>query len=335
MVDLPTTVWIPALLLFTAAAFGTLGIVLVWEVFRDWWEERAVRRQINTLLASAGEAPVDPSDARGHVLRRDRDVPVGEGLGATLRRLRAVRAVVALLEEADVKWSPLTFFLLTLGAAAALGGVVLTLTGSLVISAPIAALGASFPYLYLRRRRRLIAEALERELPESLDLLTRAVRAGHPLTSGMRMVAEEGPPRAAEEFRKTFEEHRFGLPFDDALLGMVDRVGLIDVRIFVTAVLIQRNSGGNLAEILENLARTIRDRFTIRRQLRVYTAQGRLSGYTLAALPIVVGTLIYLIEPPYVTLLFEVTMGRVLLAIGIGLQIMGYFWIRKIVNIEI
>jgi tight adherence protein B len=172
-------------------------------------------------------------------------------------------------------------------------------------------------------------------LPEALELLTRAIRAGHPLTAGLQMVSDEGPERAAQEFRKTFEEHRFGLPLDDALLGMVDRVGLVDVRIFVTAVLIQRESGGNLAEILDKLASTIRDRFTIRRQLRVYTAQGRMSGYTLAALPVVVGTLIYLIEPTYVGTLFTTTMGHVLLAVGFTMQVIGYFWIRNIVNIEI
>jgi tight adherence protein B len=109
----------------------------------------------------------------------------------------------------------------------------------------------------------------------------------------------------------------------------------VDVRIFATAVLVQRESGGNLAEILDKLSRTIRDRFTIRRQLRVYTAQGRLSGYTLAALPIVVGSLIYLIEPEYVSLLFTETIGRLLLVAALVLQVFGYLWIRKIVNIEI
>jgi tight adherence protein B len=334
MVDLPSNVWIPALLLFGAAAFGTLGAVLVWEIARDWWEERAVRRQLDSLIVAAGRPRPDKSDADRH-LRRGGPETAEEGWGAALRSMRGVRAGISLIEEANVKWSPLTFFLLTFGSAGALGSVALTVSGSPLISFLVAIWGASFPTLYLRRRRRLIAEAFERELPEALDLLTRAIRAGHPLTAGLRMVAEEGPDRAAEEFRKTFEEHRFGLPFDDALLGMVDRVGLVDVRIFVTAVLIQRESGGNLAEILDKLASTIRDRFTIRRQLRVYTAQGRMSGYTLAALPIVVGFLIYLIEPAYVSLLFTSGMGHLLLAAGFTLQIIGYFWIRKIVNIEI
>jgi len=333
MVD--STVWIPALLLFGAAAFGTLGLVLVWELVREWWEERAVRRHLDALLLSVGGEEARRSQQRRHMLRRPGSESLEQGWGSAFRSLRGVRASIALLEEANVKWSPLTFYLLTLGCAIALGGVALTVSGSTLISGIIAACGAILPYMYLRRRRKLVAEAFEREFPEALDLLTRAIRAGHPLTAGLRMVADEGPPRAAEEFRKSFEEHRFGLPFEDALLGLVDRVGLVDVRIFATAVLIQRESGGNLAEILDKLASTIRDRFSIRRQLRTYTAQGRLSGYTLAALPIVVGFLIYLIEPSYVQVLFDEAVGRLLLAVGLTLQIMGYFWIRKIVDIEI
>jgi len=335
MVGVPSTIWIPALLLFGAAAFGTLGLVLVWELARDWWEARAVRRHLDALLISGGASPERAPDRKNQLLRRRAPSPNEVGWSGAFRGLPGVRATVALLQEADTKWSPLTFYLVTVGTAAAVGGAALTLSGSLLVSVPVAAAGASLPYLYLRRRRRLIAEAFEREFPEALDLLTRAIRAGHPLTAGIRMIADEGPERAAAEFRKSFEEHRFGLPFEDALLGLVDRVGHVDVRIFATAVLIQRESGGNLAEILDSLARTIRDRFTIRRQLRVYTAQGRLSGYTLAALPIVVGSLIYLIEPAYVTLLFTATLGRLLLVAGFTLQVIGYFWIRKIVNIEI
>jgi tight adherence protein B len=335
VVDLPSSTWIPALLLFGAAAFGTLGLVLVWEVVRDWWERRMVRRHLDTLLLAVGGSPAVDAEQRANLLRRPRPGAPGAGWGAAFRDLPGMQTFVALLEEAHVGWSPLTIYLLTFGSATAVGGMALTVSGSLLISSLIAAGGASFPYFYLRRRRRLVAEAFEREFPEALDLLTRAIRAGHPLTAGLSMVGEEGPEHAAAEFRKSFEEHRFGLPFDDALLGLVDRVGLVDVRIFATAVLIQRESGGNLAEILEKLGQTIRDRFTIRRQLRVYTAQGRLSGYTLAALPVVVGTLIYLIEPEYVSLLFTETIGRLLLVVALVMQFMGYLWIRKIVNIEI
>ncbi|KPJ82814.1 MAG: hypothetical protein AMS19_06575, partial [Gemmatimonas sp. SG8_23] len=152
---------------------------------------------------------------------------------------------------------------------------------------------------------------------------------------GMRMVADEGPRAVAEEFRQTFEEQRFGLPFADALLGMVDRVNLVDVRIFTIAVLLQREVGGNLAEILDNLADTIRGRFFIRRQLRVYTAQGRLSGYALAALPIVVGAITYLLQPDYMGLLFTTAIGRMLVIAAVTMQLLGVIWIRNIINIDI
>ena len=195
--------------------------------------------------------------------------------------------------------------------------------------------GSSLPYLYLLRKRKNRLSLFEEEFPESIDLLTRAIRAGHPLASGMRMVADEGPAVVAEEFRQTFEEQRFGLPFNDALLGMVDRVNLVDVRIFTIAVLIQREVGGNLAEILDNLADTIRGRFYIRRQLRVYTAQGRMSGYALAALPPAVGTVTALLQPDYFGLLFNTMIGRFLVVTALALQVVGVLWIRQIINIDI
>jgi tight adherence protein B len=149
------------------------------------------------------------------------------------------------------------------------------------------------------------------------------------------MVADEMKDPIASEFRRTFEEQRFGLPFDDAVLAMGDRVNLVDVRILVTAILIQREVGGNLAEVLDNLASVIRARFIIRRQLRTYTAQGRISGYVLAVLPIFVASTIYLLNPEYELMLFQHPIGKLMLMTAIVMQILGYLWIRKIVNIDI
>lgn len=330
-----STVWLPALLLFVAAAFGTLALVLLLEIVREWWEQRAVRRQLGELMGSKDVDGRNPTRHTRDGLIRQSSGDSEEKWAATLRSLPGVRGSLSLLEEADTDWSPWTFFLLMVGASVALGGTSMILTGSVFLSLLPAALGATLPYLYLNHRRKRKNREFESGFPEALELLTRAVRAGHPLTAGLRMVGAEGPEPVAAEFRTTSEEHRFGLPIDDALLGMVDRVSLVDVRIFVTAVLIQRESGGNLAEILDNLGSTIRDRFMIRRQLRVYTAQGRLSGYTLAALPPVVGLGMYMLEPAYVSMLFTETLGRLLLGTAFVLQILGYLWIRKIVNIEI
>ena len=132
-----------------------------------------------------------------------------------------------------------------------------------------------------------------------------------------------------------FEEQRFGLPLQDSLLGMTDRVNLVDVRILVTAILIQREVGGNLAEILDNLASVVRARFTIRRQLRVYTAQGRMTGYLLSAVadnPVLDSLHV---NPSYMSILFTDPIGKILVGVGISMQLVGFLWIRKIINIEI
>ena len=149
------------------------------------------------------------------------------------------------------------------------------------------------------------------------------------------MAADEGSEPVAGEFRRIFEEQRFGLPLQDSLLGMTDRVNLVDVRILVTAILIQREVGGNLAEILDNLASVVRARFTIRRQLRVYTAQGRMTGYLLSALPIILFSILYMLNPSYMSILFTDPIGKILIGVGISMQLVGFLWIRKIINIEI
>ena len=198
-----------------------------------------------------------------------------------------------------------------------------------------AVVGASIPYMIVRHRRNKRMDTFEEMLPEAIDLLGRAIRAGHPLSAGLKMVADETAEPIQSEFRRTHEENRFGLPFDDALLAMADRVSIVDVRILVTAILIQREVGGNLAEVLDNLANVIRIRFTIRRQLRVYTAQGRFSGYVLAVLPIAVGAAIYNLNPSYIRLLFTDPFGKLMLMTAVVFQIVGFLWIRKIVDIEI
>jgi tight adherence protein B len=223
----------------------------------------------------------------------------------------------------------------TIGLTVALGLATLAFTRYWPAAILAAFFGAILPYAVVRRKRGKRLYAFEEQLPEAIDLLGRAIRAGHPLTAGMKMVADETSEPISSEFRRTHEENRFGLPFEDALLAMADRVSIVDVRILTTAILIQREVGGNLAEVLDNLANVIRVRFTIRRQLRVYTAQGRFSGYVLALLPIAVGTAIYHLNPSYMKLLFTDPMGKLMLLTAVVFQIIGFLWIRKIVDIEI
>jgi tight adherence protein B len=222
-----------------------------------------------------------------------------------------------------------------IGAFATVAGLVFFVTfSSIAIGAAALVLGGLGPYLYVRWKKGKRTLRLEGQLPEAIDLIARAVRAGHPLSEGLRMASEEAPEPLASEFRVTFEEQKFGLPFEEALLGLGDRVEVVDVRILITAILVQREVGGNLSEILEQIAETMRARFSLKRQVRVYTAQGRMSGYTLAALPIFVGVLISIINPEYMQTLFREPLGQALL-VGAGvLQGIGFLWIRQIVDVR-
>ena len=195
------------------------------------------------------------------------------------------------------------------------------------------ALGAvPFAVISFKRRRRL--RQFEEHFPEALDLLGRAVRAGHAFTTGMEMIGKESPEPIGGEFRKTFEEQNFGLPMRDALLNMTERVPLVDVRFFVTALLVQKETGGNLAEILDNLSRVIRDRFRIYREVRTKTAQGRLSAMILIALPPIM-MVVLSVNPTYMRVLFDDPKGPTVLAIAGTLQLIGSAIIWKIIHIEV
>jgi tight adherence protein B len=192
-----------------------------------------------------------------------------------------------------------------------------------------------FPLLLaiVRRRRRLYA--FEKSFPEVIDLLVRAVRAGHAFTTGMEMIANEMPQPIAGEFRTTFEEHNFGLPLRDALWNLAERVPLVDVRFFVSALLIQKETGGNLAEILNNLAHVIRERFKIMGELRVRTAQGRLTAIILIGMP--PGLLVFMkfANPDYVNLLFSDPWGTYMLVGAACLQIIGSLIMWRVVKIDV
>jgi tight adherence protein B len=314
---------IAALLLFIAVALGTVSLVLVMEVTRGALRRRQVARRLQPI-AKGRSGPAMPKGLLKEEPQEGRYLKVG-----------ALQDIQTLLEQGRLSWSVGTFLSLSVGLLFAFGFAALIVTGSLIVAVFAAVIGSLLPYVHARRKRTARIYRFEEHFPEAIDLLTRAIRAGHPLSAGMRMVAEEAADPIDEEFHEAFEQQRFGLAFEDALLGLTDRIDLVDVRIFATAVLVQREVGGNLAEVLDNLAHTIRARFAIRRQLRVYTAQGRLSGYVLGALPIMVGLAIFLLDREYMMTLFEEPIGRFAVVLAVIMQVIGYLWIRKIVNIEI
>jgi tight adherence protein B len=223
--------------------------------------------------------------------------------------------------------------------SAVIGMTTYLIVGHFYPQFPIAiALGLALtclPLAYIGWQRRRRMTKFEERFPEALDLLGRAVRAGHAFTTGLEMIAKESPEPLAAEFRTTFEEQNFGLPLRDALLNMTERVPSMDVRFFVTALLIQKETGGNLAEILDSLARVIRDRFRIYREVRVRTAQGRLTAGILIALPIFMMILLMVVNPAYMRVLFDDPRGPIVLTVAASLQVVGSLLLWKIIHIEV
>jgi tight adherence protein B len=220
-----------------------------------------------------------------------------------------------------------------LGVVAALGSS--ALVGGGLGFFPGFMFGAAIPFVVLMRKRTVRIRRFEEQFPEALDLLSRAIKAGHAFQTAMGMVAEEGAEPMGPEFKKTFEEQNYGLPLKDALNNLAIRMPLLDVRFFVTAVLIQRETGGNLSEILDNLAYVVRERFKILRQVRVYTAHGRMTGYVLLALPAFLAVALMFINPEHMNTLFTERAGKLMIAATVVMQTIGYIWIRKIVTIEV
>jgi tight adherence protein B len=192
---------------------------------------------------------------------------------------------------------------------------------------------APFGMIAWKRKKRL--GKFEELLPEALDLLGRAVRAGHSFTTGLELIGKECSEPIAGEFRTTFEEQNFGLPLRDSLLNLTERVPLVDVRLLVTALLIQKDTGGNLAEILDELSRVIRERFKIYREVGVKTAQGRLTAGILIAMPIIMIGLLGGVNPDYIRVLFKDPTGQIMLVVAGLMQIAGSLLLWKIVNIQV
>ena len=329
MVDIPASTWVPALVAFLAVALGTVSLVFLWE----WLQENRRKRGMVDHLRSLANEPIGGSGQGSSVFRSA--VMQSPWLRPIISRVPQLQDAEFLLQQAAVPWTLQTLFMLSIGMAVGLGSMTLILSRSVPIGLMATILGAMLPTMYVRRKRTKRMNAFEEFLPESIDLVGRALRAGHPLSAGFKMAADDGPEPVAGEFRRVFEEQRFGLPLQDSLLSLADRINLVDVRILVTAILIQREVGGNLAEILDNLSTVVRARFTIRRQIRVYTAQGRMTGYLLSALPIIIFSILYMLNPQYMSILFTDPIGKILIIVAITMQLLGFLWIRKIIKIEI
>jgi len=283
---------------------------------------------------SFGGVPSDPNSTDETILKHAAAGPL-PGVDRLMARTGAGMSLSRLIEQSGVRTTPGAIVLVSLVAAAAAGLLTRLLVNNPFAPPMAAAFAGIVPYAYLVHRRTSRRKRFEEQFPEALDLMSRAIRAGHALQTALGMAAEELPDPVGPEFKKTFDQQNFGLPLRDALNEMAVRIPLLDVRFFVTAVLIQRDTGGNLAEILDNLAHVVRERFKIRRQVRVHTAHGRFTGYVLLALPAALAIALSFINPEHMQVLFREHMGQMMLMGAIVMQTVGFLWIRQVIKIEV
>lgn len=239
------------------------------------------------------------------------------------------------ISQAGLKMRPAALVMFSCVTALVAYLIVVRSFHSLIFAFVMGLAAGAIPIAFVAWKRQRRFRNFEEHFPEALDLLGRAVRAGHAFTTGLEMISKEVAEPIAGEFRITFDEQNFGLPLRDALLNMAERIPLIDVRFFVTALLIQKETGGNLAEILDALARVIRDRFRIYREVRVKTAQGRLTAAILIALPPIMMVLLEIVNPHYISVLFTDPKGPIVLAVAGTLQVIGSIMLWKIIHIEV
>jgi tight adherence protein B len=310
---------------------GVTAIVLGVYFAAMWLSATMEGRKLARRLREVGESPGAPDAA----LVMDQPAGPLPQLDDLVGRTAAGSRLGRLIEQSGVRTTPssmLVISLLTAVMAAVVVAFFVRHPLAPIVAAPI---GLVLPFAWLVNRRSSRFKKFEEQFPEALDLLSRAIRAGHALQTAMGMVGEELPEPVGPEFKKTFERQNFGLPLREAMDELSERVTILDVRFFVTAVAIQRETGGNLAEILDNLAHVVRERFKIRRQVRVHTAHGRFTGYVLLALPPALCAVLAYLAPEQMNLLFRERMGQIMLITAMVMQTVGFIWIRQVIKIEV
>jgi tight adherence protein B len=317
-----------------------LLVALVVFAVGSFLDQRSAQaRLLRDRLASVQKAEQQTSQELA--LLRDEMMSKIPALDSLLRRSERMANFQVFLEQADLKVRAGNILLLCVVSAAVVGLIGYLVAGSLPPNQALlfvlvgVVVGGVLPYSYASYRRTKRFQRFEELFPNAIDTLARAVRAGHAFTTALELIANEISEPIASEFRKLFEEQKFGLPVRDALMNLAARMPLVDVKFFVTAVMLQRETGGNLAEILDNLSYVIRERFKIMRQVRVYTAQGRLTMLLLMGLPPVIVVVMLVTNPAFIRPLFADPIGHTLVVGGIVLQTIGYFVIRKIIQIQV
>lgn len=311
---------------FAALLFGAVGL---YRLFGDA-EARRLRGRLRTLRTSKSQAAPGPSP-----LLTDATLSTIPGLDALLRVLPISRPIQLLLVQGDTKMRVGAFLLLVIGLASFGALLSISLVSVKLIAIPVAFFLGAIPFLWAHHRKVKRIKKFEWLFPDALDIITGALRSGLALTAAIQVVSEECADPVGREFTILFEETRLGIDMRDALRNLARRVDSKELQMFVIAVLLQRETGGNLAEILEGTAEVIRERLRILGDIRALTAQARISGVILAVLPLALAAFILVSAPEYMASLVKEPAGRHLIAAAACLQIIGFFVMRRIASIRV
>jgi tight adherence protein B len=321
---------IAVFLLTALTSMATMALVMNWEARRE--HGLALRR-----LAGIAAVKADgPRSARPLLMQVAGEMK-GRVATRVLERLKLKESVERLLETADLKWGAAGLLHRSAGACLGASLAVMAFTANRLPLATAAAglLAAVVPVKLAQRKARARVRKFEEQFPDCLEFLSRSMRAGHAFSVSLEMVHKEFAEPLSDEFRRTFEEQNLGQPLDIVLKKLGRRIPSLDVQFFVSAVLLQKRTGGNLAELLDKLAHIIRERFKLRARIRAISAQGLMSGRILAAIPACVGVIMFVVNQQYARFFVDDPAGHELLAGALGLQLVGYVIIRKIVTIEV
>lgn len=312
---------------FFAVLFLFLALFLGFSAYQSS-PKAELKRRLQQMAKNRNDHGM-PEDLRSEIIR---EIPPLDRILATLPFTRDLDKK---LDYAGLKLTVSRFLLIPIGLAIAVFVLILFMTKSVLISLSGAVLVSIIPFgfLYFKIQQRL--EKFTELFPEALTMVARSLRAGHSFTSAIQLVGQEIPEPVGGLFKTAYEQQLLGLRITETLQNLNERIQSLDLRFFTTAVAINTDVGGNLAEILDNLAQTIRERLKIRRQVKVYTAQGRMSGYVLGALPIVTFLIFNILNPKYESVLYKETMGRYVLAFAVFMQLIGFLIIRRIIKIRI
>ena len=319
-----------AVLVFVAVFALIAPVIIIWSGAGKGSSKQVIAALDTALGDSKIEKPAPVLDFRKPETHSS--IP---WLNKILSRFDLIPRLQKILNQAEVKWTPGALLLMSFGCMVIPGYLVELRTDSYILGFLIGLVMSSLPIFYVLVLRAKRFKKFEAGLPDALDLMTSALRVGHSFNSSLSLVSRECADPIGSEFRIAFEEQNFGLELRVALENLISRMPLQDLKIVATAILIQRESGGNLAEVLEKTAHVIRQRFRLKRQVMTHTAQGRLTGWILTLLPIVLGLGLYIVSPDTESLLWKREIGVKLLIAGAGMIVIGTLCIQKIVRMEV